>query len=134
VSFGTCVDFSLAVRGSGFDLRSRLGPTKSETNLIITKKIDARENVKPRQVKEKEDEELVEVEDEEEDENYADNEGQNGDDMYERSSFISRKSHVKSLLDDKEAELDAKILRIARMNEEIRRRQEEIEREKMLYS
>ena len=63
-----------------------------------------------------------------------DDEEQNGEDNeHEISPSLSRKTVVIKQ-DDKEAELDAKIFRIQRMNEEIRKRQEEIEREKMLYA
>ena len=121
------------VRGPGFDLRSRLGPKKSETNLIITKNIDARQNLIQRQVTEQAKEDEIEVEGDEE---YVDDEEQNGDDYdnYVTSPSLSRKPRSNLLQEDKEAELDARILRIEKMNEEIRKRQEEIEQEKMLYS
>ena len=121
------------VRGPCFDLRSRLGPKKSETNLIITKKIDSGQNLIQRQVTEIAKEDKIEVEGYEK---YVDDEEQNGEDYdnYDTSPSLSGKPRGNLLQEDKEAELDAKILRIEKMNEEIRKRQEEIEREKMLYS
>ena len=132
MSVSKCIVFYLVVRELGFDLRSRLGPKKSETNLIITKKVDAGQNLIQRQVKEQAKDE-IEVEG---DEKYVDNEEQNGDDYdnYVTSPSLSRKPRGNLLQEDREAELDAKILRIEKMNEEIRKRQDEIEREKMLYS
>jgi hypothetical protein len=116
--------FTFAVRELGFDLRSRLGPKKSETKLVITKnvQVDARQKLKRRTHKVNENGK------------YEDDEEQNGEDNeHEISPSLSRKTVVIKQ-DDKEAELDAKIFRIQRMNEEIRKRQEEIEREKMLYA
>lgn len=65
----------------------------------------------------------------EEKEGEENDEKENEDDEEETSGTFVVEVH-----DDKEAELDAKILRIQRMNEEIRKRQEEIEREKMMYA
>ena len=131
------VFFTFVVRELGFDLRSRLGPKKSETKIVITKNIqvDARQKLKRRthKVKEKVEQEVAEG-NEDENGKYEDDEEQNGEDNeHEISSSLSRKTVVIKQ-DDKEAELDAKIFRIQRMNEEIRKRKEEIEREKMLYA
>jgi hypothetical protein len=125
--------FSFTVRKLGFDLRSRLGPKKSETKLVITKKIPVDERQKQEDGVEDEGEE---DEDEDEDGIYEDDGEQNGNDdgdEYETSPSLSRKTVVE-VQGDKEAELDARISRIQKMNEEIRKRQEEVEREKMLYA
>ena len=113
-------------RKSGFDLRSRLGPKKSETKLLITKKIqvDARRKLKRQTqgVKKKVGQETRKRE-VEEDEEYEDDGERN----------IGYDYDVVEVQDDKEAEIDAKILRIQRRNAEILKRQEEIERDKMMH-
>lgn len=106
-----------------------MGPKKSETKLVITKKIRVDERQKQ--------EDGVEDEGEEDEDGiYEDDGEQNGNDdgdEYETSPSLSRKTVVE-VQGDKEAELDARISRIQKMNEEIRKRQEEVEREKMLYA
>ncbi|XP_028406921.1 lisH domain-containing protein C1711.05-like isoform X2 [Dendronephthya gigantea] len=130
-------EVNTSVDTSGFDLRSRLGPKKNDTKLIITRKsqVDARLRIGPRsrgisenveQKKNKENRREVIEEKEDDDEN---EEEENGDDEEE-----TPRKFVVEVHNDREAELDAKILRIQRMNEEIRKRQEEIEREKMMYA
>lgn len=116
--------FFFIVRKPGFDLRSRLGPKKSETKRVITKKIevDARQELERKNRGEKVGHEKREARLEEEEEYKDDEEQDTGDN-----------DDVVEIQDVKEAEIDAKILRIQRKNEEIRKRQEEIERDKMMH-
>lgn len=118
--------FLFIVRKPSFDLRSRLGPKKSETKFLITKKIqvDARQKLKRQTqgVKTNVGQETRQRGVEENEECEDDEERNIGDD-----------DDVVEVQDDKEAEIDAKILRIQRKNEEILKRQEEIERDKMMH-
>lgn len=128
--------FFLVARESGFDLRSKLGPKKTETKIVIAKAnlVDARQKIKRKAQKVIEivddEEEKVGEEEEDVEEIYVEDDEQNGEDQ-EYETFV-RKAVVE-VQDNKEAQLDAKILRIHKMNEEIRQRQEEIEREKLFY-
>ena len=117
--------FFFIVRKPGFDLRSRLGPKKSETKRVITKKIevDARQELERQNRGKKVGHEKREARLEEEEEYKDDEEQDTGDN-----------DDVVEIQDVKEAEIDAKILRIQRKNEEIRKRQQEIERDKMMHS
>ena len=99
--------------------------------VIKRTKEDARKELKRKkeEIKEKR-EQITEIEEKEE--VYEDNEEENGNDHEYETSSLTTRSFIETP-DDKEAELDARILRIQKMNDVIRKRREEIEHEKMLF-
>lgn len=132
------------MRKPGFDLRSRLGRKKNETELTVTKTIEVDAQQKPNQLQQKEEvkqekqDTQVEAFEERKEENDNVDEGKNDGYSYHSNDInyvtISSRRSVVEIRDDKEAELDKKIKRIQKMNDEIRKRQKEVEREKMLFA